>query len=156
MDLEERLSAMEARLRAAEDQLEIIRVLNSYGPLADSGASGGVAALWTEDGAYDAGGLARFEGRAAIAGIIEDDGHRALIESGSAHVTATPRIVLHGDTAEAVAYSFVLLRSDGGWDVWRASANHWTLERRPEGWQIVERVNRGLDGCEGWHEGLRR
>jgi hypothetical protein len=156
MDVESRLTAMEARLRAAEDQLEILHLLNSYGPLADSGESRSAAALWTEDGVYDAGGFARFEGRDAITGIIDDEGHRALIDTGSAHVTATPRIVLHGDTAEAVAYSFVLLRSEGAWDVWRASANHWRLERTNDGWRIVERFNRVLDGSDASHDVLRR
>jgi hypothetical protein len=70
--------------------------------------------------------------------------------------TATPHITVNGDTAEAVAYSFVVLKGGEGWNGWRASANHWTLVRRPEGWKIAERYNRGLDGSQDSHDTLRR
>jgi hypothetical protein len=156
MDVEERLGALEARLRAAEDQLEIIRLLNSYGPLVDIGESQLVAELWADDGVYDAGGMGRLEGHDALVAMYESDGQQDLIHMGSAHVTATPRIVLDGDTAEAVAYSFVLRRSDAAWDVWRASANHWRLVRTPDGWRVAERFNRVVDGSEASHDVLRR
>jgi hypothetical protein len=41
-------------------------------------------------------------------------------------------------------------------DVWRASANHWSLVRTREGWRIAERFNRVLDGSEASHDVLRR
>jgi hypothetical protein len=37
LSTEERLAALETRLRVAEDKLEILDLLNSYGPLVDSG-----------------------------------------------------------------------------------------------------------------------
>ena len=43
MNIEERVAQLETRLRAAEDQLEIIRLLNTYGPTETS-----VTATWTE------------------------------------------------------------------------------------------------------------
>ncbi len=46
MNTEDRLAALEKRLLAAEDQLEIIRLLNSYGPQVDSGESEAAAHLW--------------------------------------------------------------------------------------------------------------
>ena len=93
--------------------------------------------------------------RVAIAALYEAEGHQALIHKGSAHLTATPRITIKGDTAEAVAYSFVVLRDDTDWGVWRASANRWTLRRTEGGWRIVERFNRTLDGSEASHAILR-
>lgn len=39
MSIKDRLIALETRLRAAEDQLEIIRLLNTYGPAVDSGSA---------------------------------------------------------------------------------------------------------------------
>ena len=84
------------------------------------------------------------------------DGHQQLIHKGASHLTATPRITIDGDTAEAVAYSFVVLRNDKDWGVWRASANRWTLRRTPQGWRIVERFNRVLDGSEASHAILRQ
>lgn len=155
MSLEARVGKLEARLQEAEDQLAIIRLLSTYGPAVDSGSCSEAADLWAEDGAYDVGGLHRAEGHAAIAALYEAEGHQGLIHKGSAHLTATPRITLNGDTAEAVAYSFVVLRDDKDWGVWRASANRWTLRRTEGGWRIVERFNRTLDGSEASHAILR-
>jgi phage-related protein len=154
--LETRVAALEARLRAAEDQLEIIQLLNTYGPLVDSGESEAAAALWVEGGAYDVGGITRLQVPADLVAMYESDGHQELVKTGVSHLTATPRITLNGDEAEALAYSFVILREGERWFVWRASANHFTLRRTDKGWRIVERHNRVLDGSEASHEALRR
>jgi hypothetical protein len=156
MSVETRLAALEERLRAAEDQLEIIRLLNSYGPLVDSGESQAAAHLWVEGGAYDVGGGARLKAYGDLAAMYDSQGHQDLIHTGAAHLTATPRITVKGDEAEAVAYSFVVLKDGEAWKVWRASANHWTLTRTTEGWRIVERYNRVLDGSDASHDTLRR
>jgi hypothetical protein len=157
--LEERLGRTEARLRLAEDHLEIIRLLSSYGPAVDSCASREAAELWTADGAYDVGGRQRVEGRDAIAAMYTGHHHVGMTKQGSSHLTATPRVTIDGDRAEAVAYSFVVLHGGGVEErfwIWRASANHWTLARTEMGWRIVERYNRVLDGSEASHAVLRR
>ena len=156
MSVEERLEALEQRLRAAEDQLEIIRLLNSYGPLVDSGESQPAAHLWIEGGIYNVGGGRPHTAYDDIAAIYDSEGHQNLIKTGVSHLTATPRITLNGDSAEAVAYSFVVLKEGERWFTWRAAANHWTLKRTHEGWRIVERYNRTLDGSKDSHETLKR
>jgi hypothetical protein len=156
MSIEDRLSALETRLRAAEDQLEILRLLNTYGPAVDSGASRPAAALWIEGGTYNIGGVGAVTGHDDIAAIYDSKGHQDLIHQGSSHLTATPRVTVNGDQAEAVAYSFVVLKRNGEWYIWRASANHWKLVRTSQGWRIAERYNRVLDGSEASHETLRR
>lgn len=156
MNIEEKLLELERRLQAAEDQLEIIRLLNTYGPAVDSGASRTAASLWVDGGVYDVGGVHRIVGHDNLAAMYDSEGHRGLVSKGVAHLTATPQITVHGDTAEAVAYSMVVLKGEGGWDIWRASANHWTLVRSPDGWRILERYNRVLDGSEESHNTLRR
>lgn len=156
MTLEQRLEKLEARLQAAEDQLEIIRLLSTYGPAVDSGASRAAAELWTQDGAYDVGGMNRFAGHDALEALYEAEMHQSLIRQGSAHITSTPQITLEGDRAEAVAYSMVVLAGEDGHTVWRASANHWELRRTPEGWRIVTRTNRVLNGSEESHALLKR
>lgn len=153
---EDRLAAIEARLRAAEDQLEIIRLLATYGPAVDCGESELAAELWLDNGAYDVGGTGAAKGRAAIAALYEHSLHQGLIRQGSGHVTTTPQITLDGDTAQAVAHSFVLLKTEDHWTVWRASANTWKLARTPQGWRIVERRNRVLDGAGESHDLLRK
>ena len=61
MNVEERLLKLERRLQEVEDQLEIMRLLNTYGPLVDSGESRAAARLWIEGGAYDVAVLASVE-----------------------------------------------------------------------------------------------
>lgn len=155
MGIEERLAALEARLRVAEDQLEILRLLNTYGPAVDSGSAEAAAHLWTEDGIYDAGGVTRFTPEALIA-MYNDAGHQGLVHTGSSHLTATPRIEVNGDEAEAVAYSFVVVKRGDEWFIMRGAINHWQLVRTAQGWRIKERFNRVLDGTAESHEVMRR
>lgn len=156
MSVEDRLSALEQRLQAAEDQLEIMRLLNTYGPAVDSGANHEAAALWIEGGAYDAGGVKRFIAPKDLVDMYESQGQIDLINTGSTHLTAPPRITLHGDSAEAVAYSYVMKKEDDRWFIWRAAVNHWTLVRTPAGWRIQERYNRVIDGSKGSHDTMRK
>ncbi|WP_072805872.1 nuclear transport factor 2 family protein [Rhodococcoides yunnanense] len=156
MSIEERLDELEQRLLAAEDQLEIIRLLNTYGPAVDSASGKPASELWTENGSYNPGGTFVKTGRAQIEHMYSSDTHQRLVHTGVSHLTATPRITLHGDTAEAVAYSYVILKRDEEWMIWRAAINHFTLARTPEGWRIVERFNRVLDGSEDSHDTMRK
>jgi len=146
MTIEDRVEALERRVRALEDHVAILNLLARYGPTVDAGASAAAAALFTGSGAYDVGGMWRADGREALTALFDGETHQSLIRTGSAHVTTAPAIEVDGDTARAVAHSFVLLRAEDGYRVWRASANHWRLHRTPQGWRIAERYNRELDG----------
>jgi hypothetical protein len=70
--------------------------------------------------------------------------------------TTSPQVVIDGDTATAVAHSLVVRRTGEGYEVWRASANHWALRRTAAGWRITERSNRTLDGSPESHQILAR
>jgi hypothetical protein len=160
LDVEQRLEQLEHRLRAAEDQLEILNLLNSYGPLVDSGSSEPAASLWVEGGGYNfSGGLSggtRIAAPQDLVAMYESEGHKALVATGCSHLTATPRIVVDGDHAEAVGYSYVVLKEGDRWYLWRAAVNHWVLARTPEGWRIEERFNRALDGSPDSHDTMRK
>jgi hypothetical protein len=155
VNVEDRFQALEKRLRAAEDQLEILRLLNSYGPLVDSGSGQEASQLWVADGHYDAGGAPRFT-PSELVSMYADSGHMGLVNTGCSHLTATPRITVDGDGASAVAYSFVVLKEDDRWYIFRAAINHWTLTRTDQGWRIVERFNRVLDGSPESHDVMRK
>jgi hypothetical protein len=155
MTIEERLAALESRVRAAEDQLEIIRLLNTYGPAVDSGSAEAAAGLWTNDGVYDAGGVTRFTPDGLIK-MYHEAGHQGLVHTGVSHLTATPRIEVNGDEAQAVAYSFVVLRRGKEWFIMRGAINHWDLVRTENGWRIRERLNRVLDGTHESHDVMKR
>lgn len=160
MSIEDRVAALEARLRKAEDHLEILNLLNSYGPLVDSATGKPAGELWVKGGGYNftlpEGGDKRLEAPDEIAGMYSWQGHLDLVNTGCAHLTATPKITVDGDEAQAVGYSFVVLREDDRWFLWRAAINHWTLRRAPDGWRIVERFNRALNGSAESHETMRK
>jgi hypothetical protein len=160
MGIEDRIAALEARLQAAEDHLAILNLLNSYGPLVDSATAQPAGELWVAGGGYNftvpGGGTKRLEAPGEIAGMYGWQGHLDLVNTGCAHLTATPKITIDGDTAQAVGYSFVVLREDERWFLWRAAVNHWTLRRTAAGWRIEERFNRALDGSPESHETMRK
>jgi hypothetical protein len=157
--LERRFAAIEARLRVVEDELEILRLLSSYGPLVDSGSAAAAADLWVAGGGYDFGDgtdSRRVVAPDGLVALYESQVHRDLVEAGASHLTATPRVAVRGDVAEAVGYSFVIARDAEGWQVRRAAINHWILRRSPAGWRVQQRVNRLLDGSPESQEVMRR
>ncbi|HEX8057944.1 MAG TPA: nuclear transport factor 2 family protein, partial [Novosphingobium sp.] len=91
-----------------------------------------------------------------VADMYSWAGHMNLVNTGCSHLTATPKITVDGDDAQAVGYSFVVLRDGERWYLWRAAINHWTLRRTGDGWRIVERTNRTLNGSEESHELMRK
>ena len=140
------IAELAARLRRLED-LEAIRALiAAYGPLADSGCAEELAALWHEDGSYRVAGLPAALGRIAIADLIESDEHRGLMTNGCAHLLGPVTINLDGDRAVARGHSVVLRHVNGGFDIYRVSANRWELARGADGWQVASRRNALLDG----------
>lgn len=154
MGLEARIVALESRVRAAEDELEIIRLINTYGPLVDSGESMAAARLWVEAGIYDLG--PRPSAYDEIAGMYEGELHLGLIGTGCSHMMVAPRVTVSGDEAEAVGYSMIVLREGGRWFIYRSSINHWNFVRTENGWRINERFNRVVDGSEISHATMRR
>ena len=160
INTEDRIAALEQRLRAAEDHLEILNLLTSYGPLADSCSVKQTTELWIEGGGYNygkvGGGANRLEAPEPLGGMYRQEGHIALTKTGSAHMTAAPTISVKGEKAQAVGYSVVILREGERWYLWRAAINHWTLVRTPQGWRVQEKVNRTLDGSDESHEVMKR
>lgn len=144
-DLTARLEALEGRLRQLEDEREITHLISGYGPLVDAGAADDVAALWTEDGVYDVD-EAFLDGAAAIRRMVGSSAHQGWIAGGCAHVLGPVRVTLAGDEAVAVCHSLMVVHTDDGFRVRRATANHWQLRRTPEGWRATVRTSRVLDG----------
>ncbi|ASR36311.1 hypothetical protein BAY61_16305 [Prauserella marina] len=143
---ENRLAALERRLREAEDRLALLHIVASYGPAVDSGSAEVVAAMWTEDGSYDSD-PAVFEGRREIAAMVLGTRHQGLIGSGAAHLLGIPHIALDGDEAVVTTSQLVLRDKDGqGFRVARTGVNRWEFVRTSEGWKVRDRVNRQLDG----------
>ncbi|MCD4532896.1 nuclear transport factor 2 family protein [Nocardioides sp. cx-169] len=140
-----RLAALEARLRALEDEQEIARLVASYGPLVDAGEAERVAALWTEDGVYDVDEW--FMGdRAQIEAMVRSDAHQELISRGCSHFLGPAHVIVDGDRAVAICESVLLVRHEARTQVARIGANRWELVRTAGVWRTTRRTTRGLDG----------
>ena len=161
-------SSIEDRLRAIEDRLEILNLIASHPPSADTGADYFTRAAYVADGVIDLGGGKAANGNEAIAAIQITPGHRAAIAGGLAHFCGLPRIELDGDSAVAISYLQILTPHPSaephevpnhgvskGYRVHRVAANRWELVRTAQGWQIKRRTTRSLDGTEPAREILR-
>ena len=144
-EAQNRLLALERRVQQLEDQVAVLRIVNSWGPAVDTGSSEAAGALWDEGGVLESD-LSRLEGPGAVVAMVESDGQQSLISQGCAHVQSAPIVTVEGDHAVAVTYSQVYLHSDQGHHVWRVSANQWEFARTRSGWRVTRRLNRVIDG----------
>jgi uncharacterized protein (TIGR02246 family) len=140
------MAGLEQRLQALEDREAIRDLIASYGPLADSGDSEGVAALWAQDGIYAIAGMVEAKGREAIAALITAPMHSQLMDDGCAHLLGPVAIDLAGDIATARGHSVVLHWKGEAFEVLRVAANRWQLARTGEGWKVTRRDNAMLQG----------
>jgi SnoaL-like domain len=148
-DLRAKISELEGRLQQMEDDRAIRQLLARYGFHADRGMSEAYVSLYTEGGAIDVSDTTRWEGNAELMDFITNpQGHAGMV-GRCMHVQGN-NLVTHvdGDTASAEAYSIVLMREDGGYQVFTCNANRWTLEKIDGTWHIRERFirNPGSDG----------
>lgn len=151
LTVENRIDALETRLRVLEDQLAIYQLLAAYGPAVDSRSGAATGALWVEDGTYEAGEFV-FTGRQEIAGLVDIEPHRTYVANGCAHVVSLPHLTIEGDAAVARGHSRVYVKDGDHWRVERASANRWDLTRTADGWKVLRRINKLLNGDASAHE----
>jgi uncharacterized protein (TIGR02246 family) len=140
-----RLAVLEERVQRLEDELTVTRVIASYGPLVDAGDADSVAGLWAEDGDYDVEGW-HMRSRDEIRAMVHSDPHQKLINGGCLHFLAPAYVTVDGDEAVAVCESILVRHREGSYSIRRAGANHFHLRRLSEGWRIVHRTTRGIDG----------
>jgi hypothetical protein len=147
-ELRATVDALAARVRALEDHLEITQLVLQYGPSVDSGSAEATAALWTDNGTFDAVGAITMRGHDEIAGMVRSAGHQDLILNGCGHVLTPPHVVVDGDEAEGRSYALNIRWDADQQRFWvaRVSANTWRWRRTADGWRITERVNANLDG----------
>lgn len=151
-ETEARLARLEAQLQALQDRVAVCQIIALYGPQADTADTYErglkVGALWAEDGVYELAAGWAGQGPEGIAGLLDNDVHRALVRDGAAHIPSAPYVTLDGDRATAVNYSRVYKHVDGAFVIWRVSVNHWTFTRTKDGWKVMRRTNRLLDGSD--------
>ena len=154
MDVDARLAALEAKLAELQDTLDVLKVVASYGPTVDSGASAEAGQLWTEDCTYDSDNAPEpLRGRTTIEELSARVGAMPI---GVAHFTQFPIVTVDGDRAVAIAQSNTWHQEDGKYVVGRVSSNRFELQRVAGRWQINNRVNRILDGTEAGRDVFRQ
>jgi hypothetical protein len=161
--------ALDQRLRAIEDRLEIYNLIASHPPSADTGADSYAEATYTEDGVFDRGAnLAGASGNKALGALLKSEGHQAAIAAGIAHFSGLPYVKLDGDTAFVISYLQILTPKKSGeaievpnhgasrgYHIHRVVTNRWELVRTAAGWKIRRRTIRLVDGSEPSRELLR-
>ncbi|OBK83883.1 hypothetical protein A5649_05865 [Mycolicibacter heraklionensis] len=163
-DVSREIAELRIRLQRLEDERDIARLIASYGPAVDSADADTAAGLWAEDGSYDVEGW-RMNSSADVQAMVASAAHRQLVDTGCCHFLGPAVVTVSGESAVAVCESLVLLRRSEplphsdfdlqAWDssaqeymIWRASANHFELERGTGGWRISRRTSGMLAGRE--------
>lgn len=148
------MNEIEVRVERLEKRLALYDLIASYGPAVDSGSAEVVARLWAEDGIYDFGD-AVLTGRTAVEKMVRSPAHQQLIDHGAAHLIGFPQVQIDGDHAVVIGYSQVARFQDGGFELWRVSANRWMLDWDGRRWKVRSRQAYVLDGRESARDLLR-
>ena len=162
-------ASLEDRIRAVEDKLEILNLIASHPPSADTGADYYTRAVYADDGVFDRGPHAGGTSKEEIASVVKTPAHQAAISGGLAHFCGLPYIELDGDRAAVTSYLQILMPDPNGsavelsnhgtskgFRIHRVAANRWELARTADGWKIKRRTLRPLDGSEPARQILRQ
>ena len=153
--------SLEDRLRAVEDKLAIFHLIASHPPAADTGTDRYYRDAFVADGEMDLGGGKGARGNATIGALVKTPEHQAAIAGGLCHFAGLPRVEVDGDTAVAISYLQIITPdrqaaprevpghgSTTGFRIHRVGANRWELRRGKDGWKVVRRTLRPLDGTD--------
>jgi hypothetical protein len=156
--------ALEARMRAIEDRLEILNLIASHPPSADTGADFYARAVYAEDGVFDRGDVAGGISVDGYAELMNRQAHKDAIKGGLGHFCGLPYVEIDGDRATVTSYLQILTPAQGepvevpnhgaskGFRIHRLAANRWDLARIDGRWRIKRRTVRSLDGTPGAQE----
>jgi hypothetical protein len=161
--------SLEARLRAVEDKLAIFHLIASHPPAADTGTDRSYREAFVADGEMDLGGGKGARGNDTIGALVKTPEHQAAIAGGLCHFAGLPRVEIDGDSAVAISYLQIITPdrqapprevsghgSTTGFRIHRVGANRWELRRDKDGWKVVRRTLRPLDGTDDARALLRK
>ena len=161
--------SLEDRLRAVEDKLAIFHLIASHPPAADTGTDRYYREAFVADGEMDLGGGKGARGNDTIGALVKTPEHQAAIAGGLCHFAGLPRVEIDGDSAVAISYLQIITPdrqaaprevsghgSTTGFRIHRVGANRWELKRGKDGWKVVRRTLRPLDGTDDARALLRK
>jgi len=134
----------EQRLRRAEDQLAIMRVVTDYAARLDAHDFDGYAALFAKDGTWQTGQTVRHgpgEIRAMLVGLYGEP-PKGFVNAESYHLVSNIQVDVDGDHATARSRHLLILRGPGGHPT-PTLAGYYEDEYVREGgvWKILHRVD---------------
>lgn len=146
------LERIEARLKALEDQLEIMRLFVTHPLAIDAGEADFWMANWTDDAVMDrthdpekhSGDYQGVYGKTMMTDEINSPELSALRASGLMHICTSPVIVIEADTASATNYTELISLEGNGYRTRRIVANRWDLRREDGRWKITRRTIRPM------------
>jgi len=161
--------SLEDRVRAIEDKLAIFHLIASHPPAADTGTDRYYREAFVADGEMDLGGGKGARGNDMIGALVKTPEHEAAIAGGLCHFAGLPRVEIKGDSAVALSYLQIITPdrqaaprevsghgSTTGFRIHRVGANRWELKRSKDGWKVVRRTLRPLDGTDDARALLRK
>jgi hypothetical protein len=161
--------SLEDRVRAIEDKLAIFHLIASHPPAADTGTDRDSREAFVADGEMDLGGGKGARGNDTIGALVKTPEHEAAIAGGLCHFAGLPRVEIKGDSAVALSYLQIITPdrqaaprevsghgSTTGFRIHRVGANRWELKRSKDGWKVVRRTLRPLDGTDDARALLRK
>ena len=161
--------SLEDRVRAIEDKLAISHLIASHPPAADTGTDRYYREAFVADGEMDLGGGKGARGNDTIGALVKTPEHEAAIAGGLCHFAGLPRVEIKGDSAVALSYLQIITPdrqaaprevsghgSTTGFRIHRVGANRWELKRSKDGWKVVRRTLRPLDGTDDARALLRK
>ena len=153
--------SLEDRVRTIEDKLAIFHLIASHPPAADTGTDRYYREAFVADGEMDLGGGKGARGNDTIGALVKTPEHEAAIAGGLCHFAGLPRVEIKGDSAVALSYLQIITPdrqaaprevsghgSTTGFRIHRVGANRWELRRGKDGWKVVRRTLRALDGTD--------
>ncbi|HET8545992.1 MAG TPA: nuclear transport factor 2 family protein [Pseudolabrys sp.] len=162
-------ASLEDRVRAVEDKLAIFHLIASHPPAADTGTDRYYREAFAADGEVDLGGGKGARGNDAIGALVKTPEHQSAIAGGLCHFAGLPRVEIDGDSAVAISYLQIITPdrqaaprevsghgSTTGFRIHRVGANRWELKRGKDGWKVVRRTLRPLDGTDEARALLRK
>ena len=146
--------SLEDRVRAIEDKLAIFHLIASHPPAADTGTD-----RYYREAFVAAAEIHLAVGNDTIGALVKTPEHEAAIAGGLCHFAGLPRVEIKGDSAVALSYLQIITPdrqavprevsghgSTTGFRIHRVGANRWELKRGKDGWKVVRRTLRPLDG----------
>jgi ketosteroid isomerase-like protein len=153
--IDHRVAILEGRIRFLEDQVEVCRLIASWGPAADTANGEAASSFWTDDSVL-VWETTRVDGASGVREKINSEGQQAMVRQGCAHVQSLPLVHIDGDRATAINYGRVYMHGPDGYDVSRVSVNCWEFRRTERGWRVEGRNVHLIDGGPEAQELLKR